>query len=278
MPHDARVGVAGIKRGQRPTAKGNRSLEARLFKAKADNPGQAAIDFFPKYLRHIRGEWAGTPFHLAPYRRDMTAALFGTLNEEGRRIYRRCVCMVPRKQGKRTYAAGIALYLLLADEEPGEEIYTCAVDRGQARIVHDLCKAMVTRSKLFPLVKVYRDAIVNPRTDSVLAPLSADAAGHLGKNSHGLIFDEFCYLKRREFWDVMHTSMGARREPLSLAISTAGIFDPDGFGWNQSEYARAVAAGPPEGAYLRAGASGPGTRARLPSHRWVLWVGLRGRA
>ena len=241
MPDRPTPGTVG--RGQKRANKGNRALERRLAAAKADNPGQAAIDFFPKYLRHVRGEWAGKPFHLAPWEMDATRKLFGTLRPDGLRQYRRAVMMIPRKQGKSTYAAGLALYLLLADNEPGAEIYNCAIDRGQARIVHDLCKAMVSRSKLEPLVKVYRDAIVNPRTDSVLAPLSADAATHLGKNSHGLIFDEFCYLRKRDFWDTMHTSMGARREPLSIAISTAGIFDPEGFGWNQYEYARKVLAG-----------------------------------
>ena len=243
MPHDAKVGVAGMKQGQRPTAKGNRRLENALFKAKANDPGQAIVDFFPKYLRHVKGKWGGKPFTLEPWQADPLRRIFGTLRPDGLRQYRRSTWMVPRKQGKSTVAAGVALYLLLADDEPGAEVYTCAVDRGQARIVHDLCKAMVSRSKLLPLVKVYRDAIVNPRTESVLAPLSADAAGHLGKNSHGLIFDEFAYLRRRDFWDVMHTSMGAREQPLSFAISTAGIYDPDGFGWNEYEYARKVAAG-----------------------------------
>ena len=229
--------------GQKPQIPGDRRLERRIAKAKADNPGQAAVDFFPKYLKHVRGEWGGTPFALAGWQADMTRKLFGTLDAEGRRVYRRCVCMIPRKQGKSTYAAGAALYLLL-EGEPGAEVYTCAVDRGQARVVHNIAKAMVTRSpQLSRVLKVYRDAIVNPRTEATLIPLSADAASHLGKNSHGLVFDEFAYLPNRDFWDTMHTSMGARREPLSIAISTAGLFDPEGFGWNTYDYARRVEAG-----------------------------------
>ena len=243
MANEATTGVAGVGSGRKPTAAGNRRLERRLFKAKADDPGQAAVDFFPKYLRHIRGQWSGQPFHLAPWEEDATRRLFGTLRPDGLRQYRRSTILIPRKQGKSTYAAGVCLYLLLADDEPGAEIYNCAGDRGQARIVHDLAKMMVAASPLSSLVKIYRDAIVNPRTHSVLSPLSADAASHLGKNSHGLVFDEFAYLKRRDFWDTMHTSMGARRQPLSLAISTAGIYDPEGFGWNHYEYARRVSEG-----------------------------------
>jgi hypothetical protein len=38
---------------------------------------------------------------------------------------------VPRKNGKSTLVAGICLYLLTADGEPGGEIYSVAADREQ---------------------------------------------------------------------------------------------------------------------------------------------------
>ncbi len=49
--------------------------------------------------------------------------------------YRTAYLLMARKNGKTELTAGIALYLLVADGEEGAEIYGCAKDRDQARLV-----------------------------------------------------------------------------------------------------------------------------------------------
>jgi phage terminase large subunit-like protein len=53
-------------------------------------------------------------------------SLFGWQRADGLRRFRTAYCAVPRKNGKSTLSAGIALYLLVADGEQGAEIYSAA--------------------------------------------------------------------------------------------------------------------------------------------------------
>ena len=104
-----------------------------------------AIDFFG-FLRHSKGEWAGQTFALAPWQAFVVGCLFGWQRSDGLRRFRTAYCAVPRKNGKSTLSAGIALYLLVADGEQGAEIYSAATTRDQARIVFDEAKRMVQSS------------------------------------------------------------------------------------------------------------------------------------
>lgn len=89
-----------------------------------------AVRFFHENLTHSKGELGGKPFLLEPWQQDYIRRLFGTLNGDVRQ-YRTSLLAIPRKNGKSTLCAGIALKLLF-DGEPGAEIYSCAADRGFA--------------------------------------------------------------------------------------------------------------------------------------------------
>ena len=202
---------------------------------------QRAVDFFERYLRHIKGEWAGQPLFLLPWQEDdVIRPLFGWKRADGTRKYRRAYIEVPRKQGKSTLCAGIGLYLLFADQEPGAEIYSAASDREQAAIVFDLAKTMAELNpSLAKRSSTYMRSIVVPATSSSYKVLSAESYTKHGFNSHGLIFDELHAQPNRELWDVLTTSMGARRQPLVVAITTAG-WDRNSICWEQHEYAEKV--------------------------------------
>lgn len=185
---------------------------------------ERAVEFFEKCLTHGKGEWAGKPFILSPWQADqIIRPLFGWKRKDGTRKYRTAFIQIPRKAGKSTLAAGIASYLLYADNEPGAEIYSAAADREQARIVFDMAKGMIEASE--PLRKratTYKQAIVIPSTASSYKVLSSDAYTKHGFSAHGIVIDEVHALPNRELWDVLTTSTGARRQPLTVAITTAG--------------------------------------------------------
>lgn len=201
----------------------------------------AAIRFFERIIRHTKGQWAGQTFALQPWQKDQVIGpIFGWKRADGRRRYRRAYVEIPRKQGKSTIASGIALLLLLADNEPGAEIYSAAADRSQAAIVFDQAKQFVEGSPILQReVKVSRSHLAVPRTNSVYRVLSADAFTKHGLNAHGIVVDELHAQPNRELWDVLATSMGARRQPLMVAITTAG-FDRNSICWEQHEHARQV--------------------------------------
>ena len=96
------------------------------------------IRFIEQFCKHSKGEWAGKPVRLELFQKAYISALFGFIDKETRlRKYKETLFMVARKNGKSTMLAGIALYMLIADNEPGAEVYSTATKKDQARIVFD---------------------------------------------------------------------------------------------------------------------------------------------
>jgi phage terminase large subunit-like protein len=205
-----------------------------------ERAASVAVAFFERVLRHSMGEWAGQPFILQPWQRQLVRDVFGWKRPDGTRRYRKVYLEIPRKNGKSTLAAGLALYLLFADGEPGAQVFAAAVDREQASIVFDEARRMVMQSPLLSSqAEVYKGSIIVPSTDSVFKVLSADAFSQHGLNAHAVIFDELHAQPGRELFDTLWTAQGARRQPLFVMITTAG-YDRESVCWEQHEYARQV--------------------------------------
>ena len=145
------------------------------------------------------------------------------VREDGRFKNRTAYVGMPRKNGKSALSSGIALWGLFLGEAGGE-IYSCAADRDQARIVFGDAKKMIeAEPELMAQAKLYRDAIEIPSTGSIYRVLSSEAYTKEGLSPTLVIMDELHALPNRELFDVMQLGMGARREPLLLAITTAGV-------------------------------------------------------
>jgi phage terminase large subunit-like protein len=188
---------------------------------------QRAVDFFERCLRHTTGEYVNQPFKLADFQAIDIREIFGRVDEDNNRIIRTVYKRVPKKQGKSEEGAGIALKLLLADNEPGAEVYGAAADRDQAAIIFRVAASMVRRNpELESRCRVIDSTkrIVCPRADSFYRALSAEVSGKHGFNSHGVIFDEVHAQADTRLWEALTFGAGAaRRQPLTYAITTAGI-------------------------------------------------------
>lgn len=181
-----------------------------------------AISFIEK-LCHVKGRWAGERLKLEPWQLFITWNIFGWLMADTmKRRFLTAYTEVARKNGKTTWAAGIALYMEFADKEIGAEVYSVAAARDQARICFDTARSMVQRCALNELASVYTNAITFERNGCTYQPLSSDAGNLDGKNSHCVIVDEYHAHKTDEVVDVMTTSVGAREQPLIFFITTAG--------------------------------------------------------
>ena len=209
------------------------------------------VDFFAGFLRHsksTRGTKAGEPFVLLPWQADITRRLFGWQRADGTRRYRKAYIEVAKKNGKSTWMAGLELYLLIGDDEPAAEVYCAAVDKAQASIVFNECVKMIQLSpdlleRLGGSISETRKIVVDPETLSKLQALSADVASKEGLNISAACIDELHAHKSRAMWSTLLYGGAARRQPLLIAITTAGIYDPTSIGWEQHEYARKVLAG-----------------------------------
>ena len=113
------------------------------------------VEFFEGgTLLHTKGRWARTRFALEPWQRgQVIVPLFGEVEwntEAGAwcRRYRIAWIELPRKNGKSELLAGAGLTLLAADDEEGAEVYGCALDIDQARLVWQVAERMVVLSPL----------------------------------------------------------------------------------------------------------------------------------
>jgi len=211
----------------------------RFDRAKA----QRVIDFFG-FLRHSKGEWANQQFTLEPWQQALTWILFGWVHTgTGYRRFRTAIVELARKNGKSTWAAGVALFLTIADGEQGAEVFSVAVKRDQARLVHGEATRMVAKSpSISKVLKRGRDNLHSLQSNSKFEPLASEEDSLDGLNPHGVIADEVHAWKNRLLWDVLFTAMGARRQPLLLGISTAG-YDRESVFFQQHDYSIKVLKG-----------------------------------
>ena len=193
-------------------------------------------------LCHTKGEWAGQPFDLRPWQEDLMRRLFGTLRPDGTRQYRTAFLEIPRKNGKTELGAAIALLMLCGDGEQGGEVYSAAADRDQASLVFNVAAQMVrqnpTLSKTCKIIDSQK-RIVHQPSWSVYRAISSEAGTKHGFNASAVIYDELHAAPNRELFDVLQTSMGARRQPLMLAITTAG-YDRQSVCYEVHDYALKV--------------------------------------
>lgn len=209
---------------------------------------QHAVEFFPKFLRFSKGlDWARKPFVLMDWQRDdVVAPLFGWKRPEEDHRYRRfktAYVEVPKKSGKSTLGAGIGNYLFIGDGEPGAVVCSAATKREQAALVHGEAVRMVQSSPaLRQRVKINlaTKTMSDDTTFSTYQAIASDAKGAEGLDLSGLLCDELHVWPGHEFWDTLLYGFAARKQPVHLIITTAGVFDKTSVGWEQHEYAEKV--------------------------------------
>lgn len=198
---------------------------------------QHALDFFG-YLHHSKGEWAGQVVKLEPWQQAIVWILFGWYKRKTHtRRFRQAYIEIARKNGKSTFASGLALYMLLADGEPGAEIYSAATKRDQAKVTFDEAARMVRKSPaLSEHIAVHKDKLfLKWDTASKYEPVGRDADTMDGLNIQFGLVDELHAHRTSEVWDVLLTGMGSRRQSMMFGISTAG-FNQSSFCYSERTY------------------------------------------
>lgn len=187
------------------------------------------IWFFHEKLTHTIAELAGTPFILGRWQQSIIANIFGWKRPDGTRRYREVFIFIPRKNGKSLMVAGIGNSLLFVDGEMGAEIYSAAGDKDQASLVWGMAKQQVLNDEeLKKNCKIYTasKSLNIESMGSFFKPISHDAGTKHGFNAHGVLFDELHVQKDGELLDTLETSMGARRQPLLVHLTTSDYNRP----------------------------------------------------
>jgi phage terminase large subunit-like protein len=180
---------------------------------------------FIETLPHIKGKWKTLNLKLEPWQVFIIANVFGFINPDGTRRCRTVYIEVPRKNGKSSFTAAVALYMLTLDGEKGAEVYSAATTRDQAKIVFGVAKEMARRSKLLREkagVQIGAHNMHVLSSASKFEALSAEGNTLDGLNIHFGGIDELHAHKTRAVFDVLETATGARAQPIIWSITTAG--------------------------------------------------------
>lgn len=199
------------------------------------------LTFAARYCRLTKGAGAGKPVQLRPWQRTLLSDL---VTAQPRRAY----VQLPRKNGKTYLGAILALYGLLADGEPGAEVYSFAGDREQARLVFGEVRRMVELDEaLSRRLRVTRNAIEDPKSGSVYQVRSADAFRAEGLNPSLVVLDELHVLPDDRLWNVANLGSGTREHPLVVGITTPGVrfdrFGKDTVAFRLYQYGKKLQAG-----------------------------------
>lgn len=200
-----------------------------VFDAEAAEHICAFIELFP----HVKGTWAARneTIRLAGWQ----AFLLGQINgwrhcDTGVRRFRTAYIEVPRKNGKSSLMAPLGVYFLSVDGEPGAEVFSAASSSDQARIVFDAARVMLINgsvggeplaAKLGLHVEQHKIKSIDDEA-SVFRAVASQTKSQDGKNPHCAIIDELHEHQKRDVWDAMASALGARDQPLMVAITTAG--------------------------------------------------------
>jgi phage terminase large subunit-like protein len=160
---------------------------------------------------------------LEPWQVWILAALFGLVDQHGLRKHREAFIEIPRKNGKSTFAAVVALYMLVADAEARAQVYIGANNLQQADFCFQPCREMATRAKGFT---GHWGAVVTKK--KIELPDGSFLERMIGKpgdggNPHCAILDEAHENDSDDQRLTMKTGMGAREQPLLVTITTAGF-------------------------------------------------------
>lgn len=196
---------------------------------------------FASTLVHTKGPDAGKPIRLEPFQILFICAIYGFRSKRDltKRMVTDVILYIPRKAGKSTLTAVIALYELQCGEK-GAEVFTLATNREQATIVFDSAKGFVEQMPAWS-ANLYETSKYEIKkagdSQSMFKALSRDTkkTGD-GKNPSCVIVDEAAQIVDRNSIEVLHSGMVARQNPLRIYITTASFTKDTKFYEDMSMY------------------------------------------
>ena len=187
-----------------------------------------AIKFIENFCHHCEGR--SDLLKLELWQKAIVSAIFGIVDADGLRQFREILIIVARKQGKSLLAAGIANYCLYADGEYGARIFCVAPKLDQADIIYSaIWQTIAAEPELTEMTKRRKSDYYVEGTNSTVKKIAFNAKKSDGFNPSLAVCDEIAAWPGDQGikqYEVMTSALGARKQPLILAISTAGyIFE-----------------------------------------------------
>lgn len=200
------------------------------------------LEFAENFCKHSKGKFGGKPVRLELWEKALLCAIFGFVDIEGNRKYREAILIVGRKNGKSLLASIVGLYMLMADGEPGPEVYSCATKREQAKIIWMESKRMIAKSPaLAKRTRSLVGEIAADFCDGTYKPLASDSNTLDGLNVHCALLDEVhAWQSGKPLYDVIVDGCSAREQPLIFITTTAGTIREDIYDLKYDEAKRVI--------------------------------------
>ena len=208
-----------------------------------------AINWIEGHCFHTEGPLAPSSITLELWQKAMLSAIFGIVDENGRRQFREVLLLVARKNGKSLIASAIGNYMWRVDGGYGAKVFCCAPKLEQADIVYNNIWQMVTLDPEYQALKEelderdthnvkIKDNSILPKhrqsdlsvasTNSTVKKIAFSAKKSDGFNPSLAICDEIAAWegdKGLKQYEVMKSAMGARPEGLLLSCTTSGYIN-----------------------------------------------------
>lgn len=169
-----------------------------------------------------------TRFRLTPVQAFQFCSIYGFVRPDGRRLVCEACLFVPRKFSKTTSSAAFSVWDLIFGEANAES-YIGANSADQAKKCFDVIRTVVQHldpgERRFTVNQQIIKSHWGGRTAKAQC-LTANARTKDGLNASTTIMDEYSQARDSNLLNVLTTSMGVRREPLTVIITTASdVFD-----------------------------------------------------
>lgn len=207
--------------------------------------GERAVRFL-KALKHPKNPARGHPFRLDPWQERIVRRIYGPRHEDGTRIVKTVVMLLPRGNRKTSLAAALALLHTFGPERvPGGEVLSAAADRKQARLAYSEALGIVRKTKPLEAITAtqdYKNRLTNRSHGSFYEAISCDAGTQHGRTPAFVLADELHAWKKRDLWDVLRSGLVKTSGSLLVVATTAGR-GQENLAWDIVEDARKVARG-----------------------------------
>lgn len=162
-------------------------------------------------------------FKLTPIQVFQFSNILGFYKMDGTRLCRDALLFVPRKYSKTTSVASLAIYDLLFGES-NAQCYVASNSFSQSQICFEIIKNIL--KELDPTLshfRLNRDIIYNRMSDktSLVRCLASSADKLDGLNASTIILDEYAQADNAALRNVLTSSMGVRKNPLVVTLTTA---------------------------------------------------------
>lgn len=227
-----------------------RGLEAGLFFYDAKK-ANGAISWMESHCFHTKGPLAPGALRFELWQKALIAAIFGIVDEKGRRQFWEVLLVIGRKDGKSLLGSAIADYFFREVGGYGAEVYCVAPKLDQAGIIYDTTWKMIELDPEYKELKEHcnerdcrgvkiNDQSMLPKkrrsdfsidgTNAIMKKIAFAAKTADGWNPSLCLCDEIAAWpgdKGKKMYEVMESGTGARADALLVSMTTSG-YENDG--------------------------------------------------